>query len=178
MIEFPPPNSRALLIHLPRWISFCPDGSHLPRWGLILPRIPPPTPVLWSAVTKPLWWYVHTQITPKPTWTHPFPGFLGLNLKGCKMNYSLGNLDPNWAKWLKSGQNFFLHKLYCIFQKSMQKVGISYISYLFVIQQKYCNVTKISEFYSLGFDAIKRMLHSICCITFEDCSIQAFIIYI
>ena len=38
-----------------------------------------------------------------PPQNNPFPG---LNLKGGKMNYSLGKLDPNWAKCLKSGQNF------------------------------------------------------------------------
>ena len=33
----------------------------------------------------------------------PFPG---LNLIVGKMNYRLGNLNPTWAKCLKSGQNF------------------------------------------------------------------------
>ena len=40
------------------------------------------------------------KIHPKKT---PFPG---LNLKVGKMNYSLDNLDPKWAKCVKSGQNF------------------------------------------------------------------------
>ena len=35
-----------------------------------------------------------------------FGSFPGLNLKVGKMNYSLCNLDPNWATCLKSGQNF------------------------------------------------------------------------
>ena len=34
--------------------------------------IPPATPVLYSAVTNPFWWYVHTQNTPNPTPKHPF----------------------------------------------------------------------------------------------------------
>ena len=47
-------------------------GLILPRWGLILPRIPPPTPVLYSAVTDPFGGYVRTQNTPNPTPKHPF----------------------------------------------------------------------------------------------------------
>ena len=84
-------------------------GLILLRWSLTLPRTPPPTPVLYSAGTNPLpvafLGYVHTQntstqpVTPK----HPTPG---LNLKVGKMNYSLGKMDPNWVKWLKSVQNF------------------------------------------------------------------------
>ena len=42
--------------------------------------------------------YTH-QSPPQNT---PFPG---LNLKVGKINYWLGNLDPNWTKCLKSGQN-------------------------------------------------------------------------
>ena len=38
---------------------------------------------------------------PNPPQNTPFPG---LNLKVGKMNYRLGNLDPNWAKCLKSGE--------------------------------------------------------------------------
>ena len=90
-------------------------GLILPRWDLILPRIPPSTPLLYSAVTHLFRGYVHTQSTPKPTQNTPFPG---LNLKVGKMNYSLGNSNPNWAKCLKSGQNIsrsgpkkFIHKL-------------------------------------------------------------------
>ena len=74
MIEFFSPN----LEH------FCPlftQIAHmcliLPRWGLILPRIPPPTPVLNSAVTNPFLGYVCTRNTPNPTRQHPFswPGW-------------------------------------------------------------------------------------------------------
>ena len=71
-------------------------GLVLPRCGLNLPRIPPATPVLYSAVTNPFRRYVRTQNTP----------LIGLNLKVGKMNYHLSKMDPNWAKCLKSGQNF------------------------------------------------------------------------
>ena len=50
---------------------FCPLFIQLAQMGLILPRIPPPTPVLYSAVTKPSLGYVHTQNTPNPTPKHP-----------------------------------------------------------------------------------------------------------
>ena len=91
MIEFPPP---ILEPFCPLFVLFAQMGLILPRWGLILPRIPPPTPVFYSAVTNPFWGYVSTQITPNPTPpqnTH----FSGLNLKVGKMNYCLSNMDPN-----------------------------------------------------------------------------------
>ena len=62
MIVPTPPNSRALL---PTFRTHCPHGSHLPR-------IPPPTPVLYSAVTHTFWGYACTQNTLKPTPKHPF----------------------------------------------------------------------------------------------------------
>ena len=99
----PSPNSRALL---PHFIQIAQMGLILRRWNLILPRTPPPTPFLYSAVTHPIQGYVRTKNTPKgpsPPKNTPFPD---LNLKVGKMNYLLGNLYPNWAKCLKSGQNF------------------------------------------------------------------------
>ena len=94
------PNSRALL---PTSHTNFPDGSHFAQMGSHLPRIPPPTPVLYSAVTNPFGdMYVHKK-TPTPPQNTPFPG---LNLKVGKRNYSLGKMDPNRAKCLKSGQNF------------------------------------------------------------------------
>ena len=36
----------------------------------------------------------------------PNTPFAGLKLKVGKINYNLGNLDPNWPKCLKSGQYF------------------------------------------------------------------------
>ena len=101
MIEFCSPNSRALL---PTFRTDCRDPLILPRWGLILPRLPLPTPVLYSAATNPFQGYVRTQKnTPTPPQNTPFPG---LNLKVGKMNYRLGKSDPNGAKCLKSGQKF------------------------------------------------------------------------
>ena len=80
----------------------------LPRWDLLLPRIPPPDTLLYSAITNPFWgpnWgYVYIHKTP-PTPLQITP-FAGLNLKVSKMNYSLGKMGPNWAKCLKSGQIF------------------------------------------------------------------------
>ena len=76
MMVFFLPNSRALL---PTFRTNCPDGSHFAQMGS------------------------HFAQNTTPT---PYSRFPGLNLKVGKMNYSLGNLDPNWAKCLKSGQNF------------------------------------------------------------------------
>ena len=92
MIEFFPPNARALL---PTFRTNCqmPVGLILPRWGLILPRIPPQTPILYSAVTHPFRRLCVHKTPPSPPQNTPFPG---LNLKVGKMNYRLGNLDPNW----------------------------------------------------------------------------------
>ena len=45
--------------------------------------------------------YVH-KTPPTPPQNTRFPG---LNLKVGKMNYRLGEMDPNWAKCLRSGQN-------------------------------------------------------------------------
>ena len=57
MIEFLFSNFRALL---PLFVQIAQMVLISPRWGLILPRIPPPTPVLYSAVTNPFWGYVGT----------------------------------------------------------------------------------------------------------------------
>ena len=48
--------------------------------------------------------YIH-RTSQSPPQNTPFPG---LNLKAGKMNYSLGNLDPNWAKCLKSVQKLLI----------------------------------------------------------------------
>ena len=65
MIESPP-NSTILLEH------FCPLFIQIAQMGLILPRIPPPTPVLHSADTFPCQGHVHTPNTLNPTPKHPF----------------------------------------------------------------------------------------------------------
>ena len=102
MIGFSPP----ILEHfcqLFEWIAqmglICPDGfSFCPECH--------PQPLFFTQQSHTPFWemYVLTQNTLKPTQKHPFSW--PSNFKVCKMNYSLGNLDPNWAKCLKSGQKF------------------------------------------------------------------------
>ena len=68
-----PPPALPILEHFcPLFIQIAHMGLILPMWGFILPRIPPLTPVLYSAVTHTFWGYVHTQNIPKPTPKHPF----------------------------------------------------------------------------------------------------------
>ena len=67
IIEFFPPTSRAIC---PFFVQIAQMSLVFPRWGLILPRIPLPTSVLYSAVTNPFWEYVRTQDTPNPTPKH------------------------------------------------------------------------------------------------------------
>ena len=99
-LNFSPP----ILEHFgPFFVQIAQMGLTLPRWGLILCRIPTPNPVLYSAVTHPFLGYVRTQTPPSSPRNTPF---LGLNLKVGQMNYHLGQMDPTWAKCLKSGQNF------------------------------------------------------------------------
>ena len=57
MTNFFQPNSRA---PLPLFILFAQTWSLLPRCGLFLPRILPPTPVLCSTITHAFLGYVHT----------------------------------------------------------------------------------------------------------------------
>ena len=78
-------------------------GLILPRWGLILPRIPPPTPVLYSAVTNPFRGYVTNKKHPKP---HPkIPLFLAWFWKWVKWTTVWAKWTPSGQKCLKSGQN-------------------------------------------------------------------------
>ena len=79
-------------------------GLILPRRGFVFPRIPPPTPqaVLYSAVTQLVWGYVLAQNTPNSTPKHPFSW---PELESGQ-NYRLGNLHPNWAIFLNSGQDW------------------------------------------------------------------------
>ena len=71
IIEFFPP----ILEHFCQFlVQIAQMGLILPRWGSILPRIPPATPILYSAVTNPFLGYVCTQNTPNPT--HKTPLFL------------------------------------------------------------------------------------------------------
>ena len=74
-------------------------GLILSRWGLILPRIPPPAPVLYSDVTHPFWGYVCTQKTPIPLQNTPIPG---LNLKKKPKSGQPGPLlGKMFEKWTK-----------------------------------------------------------------------------
>ena len=59
-------------------------------------------PVLFSAVTNPFRGYVCTQNTPNPTPKHPssWPDF-----ESGQNQLLSGQMDPNWANFLKSGQN-------------------------------------------------------------------------
>ena len=96
-------NSRALL---PTFLTNCPDGSHFAQmWSRfaqntilnpcsLLHRHTPLSGICTNTI--------HPQIHPKLAQNTHFPG---LNLKVGKMNYRLGNLDPNWARCLKCGQN-------------------------------------------------------------------------
>ena len=74
----------------------------LPRRGLTLTRIPPPTPVLYSAVTNPLRGYVRTQNTPNPTPEHPYSWSeleIGQNKPWSVQNrLQLGKMFEKWAK--------------------------------------------------------------------------------
>ena len=92
MIEFPPP----IIEHFcPFFVQIAQMGPNLSRWGLILPRIPRPTPVLYSGITYPFRGLVRTQNTPKSIQNTPFSG---LNLRWPKRT-------TVWAIWISSGQN-------------------------------------------------------------------------
>ena len=97
MIEFFPPS----LEHFgPLFVQIAQMGLILPRWGLILPRIPQYLFFTQQSHSPVGDMYEHkTPLSPPQNTAFP-----GLNLQVGKMNYHLGNLDPNGAKWLKSGQ--------------------------------------------------------------------------
>ena len=72
--------------------------------GLILPRIPPQTPVLYSAITNPFLGYMYIHKTPPtPPQNTIFPC---LKLKVGEINCCLGKMYPVCAKCLKIGQIF------------------------------------------------------------------------
>ena len=80
-------------------------------WGLTLPRIPPQTPLLYSAVTHPLQGYVRTQKKPNQTPKYPFSW---PELESGQNELQSGQFGPQLGKCLKSGQSKF-QKLYNIF---------------------------------------------------------------
>ena len=110
-------HKHLMLCRLLSWLNFfplilehiCPFLVHiaqmdliLPWWGLILPRIPPPTPILYSAVTHPFLGYVHIQNIPKPTPKHHFswPQLeSGQNeLQSGPFGPQLGKMFEKWAE--------------------------------------------------------------------------------
>ena len=94
-IEFFFHHSRALL---PTFHTNCPDGSNFTQMGaegLILPRIPSLTPVLYSTVTHPFQGYTWTQNIPNPQTRTPL--FLACTWKWAKW-------ITIWATWTPAGQ--------------------------------------------------------------------------
>ena len=81
MIEF---FFRILEHFCPLFVHIAQMGLILPRWGLIL--IPPPTPLLYSAVTGPFLDMCIHKKNRTPPQTTPFPG---LNWNVGKMNYQM-----------------------------------------------------------------------------------------
>ena len=107
-----------------RWVSFCPDGvSFCPECH--------PQPLFFTQQSHTHFLgYVLTQNTPKPTPKHPFSW--PSNFKVGKMNYSLGNLDPNWTKCLKCGQNFSSSRQKKLFiHVSLPAVSVTHMSICF-----------------------------------------------
>ena len=106
MIGFPPNSSQFLGHFCPLFVQIARMDLILPNWGLILPRLPPPTwqPLFLTHPSQTPFGdtYIH-KTPPIPPQNTPFPG---LKLRLGKMNYCLGKMDPNWAKYLKNGQNF------------------------------------------------------------------------
>ena len=96
----------ALHYHCLPSVQIAQMGLILPRWGLILPRIPLSSLVLYSAVTRSFRGYVRTQNTPKPTPKHSFswPELESrqneLQSGQNESNYEthLGNSYEKWAK--------------------------------------------------------------------------------
>ena len=77
----------------------------------------------WIATLRPKW-KVGIQKLDSVLWhcDHKMHCHPGLNLKVGKMNYGLGNLDPDWAKCSKSGQNF---------SRNEQKKKMNHLSHAF-----------------------------------------------
>ena len=100
-----------MLVHFcPLIVQVAQMGLILPRWGLIFQEYHPQSLFFTQPSHTPVGdIYIHktppTPGTPSQILDQKTP-FPGLNLKVGKMNYSLDNLDPKWAKYLKSGQHF------------------------------------------------------------------------
>ena len=100
MIEFFPPNSRALW---PIFRTNCPNGSHFAQMGPHFAQNTNPKPCSLLSRHTPLSGICTDTNTPKFTSKHPFSW---PELESGPMNYHLGQMDPTWAKCLKNGQNF------------------------------------------------------------------------
>ena len=79
----------------PFFVHIAQMGLIFPRWGLILPRILPPNPVLYSVVTHPF----RVQNTPKPTPKHSF------SWPELESGQNELNEQNVWAIWTPTGQN-------------------------------------------------------------------------
>ena len=117
MFEFPPPP--ILEIFCPLFMHIAQMGSHLPRWGLILLRIKPLTPVLYSAVNHFFLGYVHAQNTPNPTPKQPFswPELeSGQNeLPSVQPRPQLGKMFEKWTKLFYKWAFLSIHICYNLY---------------------------------------------------------------
>ena len=99
----------------PLFVQIAQMGLILSKWGLTLPRISPPTRVLYSVVTNSFRGYVHTQNTPNPTPKHPFSW---PELESGQNELQSGQNGPQLGKMfekLTSGQkNTIHHKMHLI----------------------------------------------------------------
>ena len=87
----------------PLFVQIAQMGLILPKWVSFFPEYHP-HPLFFTQPSHTPYRYMYLHNTPpSPPQNTPLHD---LNLKVGKMNYSLGNLDPIWAKGLKSGQNF------------------------------------------------------------------------
>ena len=98
MIGFPPNSSQFLGHFCPLFVQIARMDLILPNWGLILPRLPPPTwqPLFLTHPSQTPFGdtYIH-KTPPIPPQNTPFPG---LKLRVGKMNYCLGKIFEKWAK--------------------------------------------------------------------------------
>ena len=122
-------------------------GLILPRWGLILPRIPPSTPVLYSAAANPFRVCVGTQKTQNPAPKHPFswPELESGQdeLQSGQNGPKLGKMFEKWAKlfykWAKKIYSFYFFTYFkdsflCLMlQYLLPHISLlAYMSYIFL----------------------------------------------
>ena len=101
------PNSRALL---PTFRTNCLDGSHFALLGSHFAQSTTQNPFSLLSSHKPVCGcYVRTQNTPKLTPKHTISW---TELESGQINYCLGDLNPNWAKCLKSGPKKNIHQIH------------------------------------------------------------------